>query len=44
MARKNGSAIAICHPHSATIATLTAALPGLAGQGVQLVPASQLVK
>jgi len=44
LARKNGSAIAICHPHSATIAALAAALPGLAGQGVNLVPASQLVK
>lgn len=42
-ARKNGSAIAICHPHPATIAALAAALPGLAGQGVLLVPASQLV-
>lgn len=44
LARKNGSAIAICHPHPATIAALAAALPGLAGQGVRLVPASQLVK
>ncbi len=44
MARKNGSAIAICHPHPITIATLADALPGLAGQGVRLVPASQLVK
>lgn len=43
-ARKTGSAIAICHPHPATIAALAAALPGLAGKGVQLVPASQLVK
>ena len=44
MARKNGSAIAICHPHPVTIATLAAALPGLADQGVRLVPTSQLVK
>src|SRR6185369_6336814 len=43
LARKNGSAIAICHPHPATIAALAAALPELAGQGVKLVPASQLV-
>lgn len=43
-ARKNGSAIAICHPHSATIAALAAALPGVAAQGVRLVPASELVK
>lgn len=44
MARKNGSAIAICHPHSVTIATLAAALPELAGHGVRLVSASELVK
>ncbi len=44
MARKNGSAIAICHPHPATIEALAASLPELAGQGVQLVSASQLVK
>ncbi|MDD2897110.1 MAG: divergent polysaccharide deacetylase family protein [Desulfuromonadaceae bacterium] len=44
LARKNGSAIAICHPHPATIAALSAALPELAGQGIQLVPVSQLVK
>ena len=44
LARKNGSAIAICHPHSATIAALAAALPGVAAQGVRLVPASELVK
>jgi uncharacterized protein len=44
LARKNGSAIAICHPHPATIAALAAALPELAGEGIHLVPASQLVK
>ena len=44
MAKKNGSAIAICHPHPATIAALAAALPELAGQGISLVPASRLVK
>lgn len=44
MAKKNGSAIAICHPHPETIRTLAAALPGLARQGVSLVPASQLVR
>jgi len=43
LARKNGSAIAICHPHPETIAALAAALPELAGKGVSLVPASQLV-
>jgi polysaccharide deacetylase 2 family uncharacterized protein YibQ len=44
MAKKNGSAIAICHPHPATIAALAAALPGLADQGITLVSASKLVK
>lgn len=44
LARKNGLAIAICHPHPATIAALATALPAVAGQGVQLVPVSQLVK
>jgi hypothetical protein len=44
LARKTGGVIAICHPHSATIRTLEAALPGLAKQGITLVPASQLVR
>lgn len=44
LAKKNGSAIAICHPHPETIATLASALPGLAAQGVTLVPASQVVR
>ncbi|MDR3579333.1 MAG: divergent polysaccharide deacetylase family protein [Oryzomonas sp.] len=44
MAKKNGSAIAICHPHQATIATLTETLPTLSGQGITLVPVSQLVR
>ncbi len=43
-ARKNGSAIAICHPHPATIKTLSAALPNLSRQGITLVPASRLVR
>ena len=43
-ARKHGSAIAICHPHPVTISTLAAVLPKLAAQGIQLVPASQLVR
>lgn len=44
LAKKTGSAIAICHPHPETIATLASVLPGLAGQGVTLVPVSQLVR
>ncbi len=44
LAKKSGGAIAICHPHPATIRALEAALPGLARQGITLVPASQLVR
>ena len=44
MAKKNGSAIAICHPHPATIATLAETLPTLASQGITLVPVSHLVR
>lgn len=44
MAKKNGAAIAICHPHPMTIRTLAAALPALQHQGIAFVPASQLVK
>jgi polysaccharide deacetylase 2 family uncharacterized protein YibQ len=44
MAKKNGAAIAICHPHPITIKTLSAALPALKHQGITLVPASELVK
>jgi uncharacterized protein len=43
-ARKNGGAIAICHPHPATIKTLSAVLPTLSRQGITLVPASRLVR
>jgi uncharacterized protein len=43
-ARKNGSAIAICHPHPVTISTLAAVLPKLSGQGIRLVLASELVR
>lgn len=42
-ARKNGRAIAICHPHPVTIATLRKVLPGLQAKGVTLVPVSKLM-
>ena len=44
LAKKTDGVIAICHPHPVTIRTLEASLPGLAKQGITLVPASQLVK
>lgn len=44
LAKKNGYAIAICHPHPETISTLASALPGLSARGVTLVPVSQLVR
>jgi uncharacterized protein len=44
LAKKTGGVIAICHPHPATIHALEAALPGLAKQGITLVPASQMVR
>jgi polysaccharide deacetylase 2 family uncharacterized protein YibQ len=44
LAKRSGSAIAICHPHPVTIKTLAAALPGLEKQGITFVPVSRLVK
>ncbi|AJE03179.1 divergent polysaccharide deacetylase family protein [Geobacter pickeringii] len=44
IARKRGSAIAICHPHPATIQTLAAELPRLRDEGITFVPVSQLVR
>lgn len=43
IARKRGSAIAICHPHPVTIQTLAAELPRLREEGVTFVPVSRLV-
>jgi uncharacterized protein len=42
LARKKGSAIAICHPHPATIRALKAMLPQLAKEGITFVHASAL--
>jgi polysaccharide deacetylase 2 family uncharacterized protein YibQ len=42
--RKNGRAIAICHPHPVTIATLSKTLPELRSKGVTLVAVTSLVK
>ncbi|HEY5513390.1 MAG TPA: divergent polysaccharide deacetylase family protein [Geomonas sp.] len=43
IARKSGSAIAICHPHPATIRALKAMMPQLAQQGITFVHASKIV-
>ena len=44
LAIKNGYAVAICHPHPATIKTLAVALPTLKSKGITLVYASSVVK
>jgi len=44
IARKKGSAIAICHPHPATIRALKAMLPQLARDGITFVHVSRLVQ
>jgi uncharacterized protein len=44
IARKRGSAIGICHPHEATIQTLSSALPRLREQGIRFVYVSELVR
>jgi polysaccharide deacetylase 2 family uncharacterized protein YibQ len=43
-ARKHGHAIAIGHPHDATIEALSTWLPGLEGRGFVLVPVSAIIK
>jgi polysaccharide deacetylase 2 family uncharacterized protein YibQ len=43
-ARKHGSAIAIGHPHDATIEALQQWLPGLDAKGFVLVPVTAVVK
>ena len=43
-AQRDGSAIAIGHPHPATIAALTQAAPGLESRGIRLVFASDLLR
>jgi polysaccharide deacetylase 2 family uncharacterized protein YibQ len=43
LAQQRGSAIAIGHPHPATLAALQTVLPHWQAQGVRLVPASQVI-
>jgi polysaccharide deacetylase 2 family uncharacterized protein YibQ len=44
VARQRGSAIAIGHPHDATIAALKAWLPQVDRKGLALVPVSAVVR
>ncbi|HTP66464.1 MAG TPA: divergent polysaccharide deacetylase family protein [Geobacteraceae bacterium] len=44
IARRKGMAIGICHPHKATIAVLTAALPELRKSGISFVFVKDLVR
>lgn len=44
MAKRNGSAIGICHPHKTTLQALLATLPALKAEGVNFVYASALVR
>ena len=44
IARKRGYAIAICHPHKATIEALTRILPELKAEGITFVKLSQVVE
>ena len=44
IARRKGSAIAICHPHPATIRALKALMPQLAKDGITFVHASALTR
>lgn len=43
-ARKHGSAIAICHPHRATIQALAVTMPELQKKGITFVYASEIVR
>lgn len=44
LARKRGSAIAICHPRKSTIQALAKALPELRREGITFVPVGDLVR
>lgn len=41
IARKDGTAIGICHPYPATVTVLTTMIPRIKAQGIDIVPLSQ---
>jgi polysaccharide deacetylase 2 family uncharacterized protein YibQ len=44
LARRRGFAVAIGHPHDATLAALSVWLPGLSARGLQAVPVSTVIR
>ena len=44
LAKKRGAVVAIAHPYPSTLELLERELPKLAGDGIQLVPVSEIVK
>jgi polysaccharide deacetylase 2 family uncharacterized protein YibQ len=43
LAKRRGTAIAICHPYKETLAFLETAIPQLAAEGIEIIPASNLL-
>ncbi len=43
LAKRRGTAIAICHPYRETLAFLEIAIPQLAAEGIEIIPASNLL-
>ena len=43
LAKRRGTAIAICHPYRETLAFLEMAIPQLASEGIEIIPASNLL-
>jgi polysaccharide deacetylase 2 family uncharacterized protein YibQ len=44
IARRQGAAVALGHPHEGTLGALAAWLPAAAARGLQLVPASAVIR
>ena len=43
LAKRRGTAIAICHPYRETLTFLESAIPQLAAEGIEIIPASNLL-